>query len=375
MGNPLVELQRLGQSPWHDNIRRSQLTSGTLKRRVEAGDITGLTSNPTIFEQAIGGSADYDEALGRLARDGKTAEQIFDVLAIEDIRAAAALFQPVYERTRGDDGYVSIEVSPKLARDTARTIAEATRLWAAVDKPNLLVKIPATVEGLPAIAHCIAEGINVNVTLIFALERYDAVMDAYVLGLERRAKAGKDLSRTFSVASFFVSRVDTAVDRILEERIKSVSADRGRIERLFGQAAIANAKLAYQAWRRKFDGPRFTDLAARAARRQKPLWASTSTKNPRYLDVYYVEALVGPHTVDTMPPATIDAYRDHGRPEVRIDRDVDAARRTIDELASFDIRMDAVTRRLEDEGVAAFAKSYDSLIEVVERRRREVLGG
>jgi transaldolase len=373
MANPLIRLQQLGQSPWHDNIRRQLLTSGTLKRMADDRDITGLTSNPTIFEQAIANSNDYDDDLHRLARAGKTAEQIFDALAIDDIRNAADVFAPAFERTSGNDGYVSIEVNPRLANDTQATIQEARRLWSAVNKPNLMVKIPATPQGVPAIEQTIADGLNINVTLIFSLKRYDEVMDAYLRGLIRRLEKGQKVDRAASVASFFVSRVDTLVDKLLEEKIASGAEKKDLLQTLKGKAAIANAKLAYQEFRRKFSTEAFAGLKNHGARFQRPLWASTSTKNPAYPDLYYVEALVGPDTVDTMPPATIAAYKDHGNPEVRIDKNIDDSRRVMDQLAEVGIMMDDVTKKLEVDGVASFTKSFESLIAVVEKRRQETL--
>jgi transaldolase / glucose-6-phosphate isomerase len=374
MTNPLVEMQKLGQSPWHDNIRRKLLTSGALKKMVKDGDITGLTSNPTIFEQAIAKSDDYDDEIEKLALKGKSAEEIFDTLSIDDIRDAADVFAPVFKRTGGNDGHVSIEVAPKFAHDTQATIKEAHRLWKAVNRPNLMVKIPATPEGVPAIEQCIADGLNINVTLIFSIERYREVMDAYLAGLEKRIAAKKDVSKIASVASFFVSRVDTLVDKLLEEKIKTIGSGKaGLMEKLKGQAAIANAKLAYDEFRKKFTSERYAALAHHGARLQRPLWASTSTKNPAYPDVYYVEAMIGPDTVDTMPPATITAYKDHGRPEVRIDKDLEAALRVLDQLEEFGISMKAVTQQLETEGVASFAKSFDSLIAVVAARREAIL--
>jgi transaldolase len=369
METPLVKMQKLGQSPWHDNIHRGLLTSGKLARMISQGDITGLTSNPTIFEQAISKSSDYDESFDTAVRAGKSPEQIFDTLAIEDIRSAAQAFRPVFERTNGADGFVSIEVAPKLAHDTRATIAEAQRLWRAVDKPNLMVKIPATSEGMPAIEQSIADGLNINVTLIFALERYEQVMDAYIAGLSRRVRMNQDISRIASVASFFVSRIDTAIDKLIEEKMKALPQNAAELERLFGKAGIANAKLAYQRFLKKFSSPQFAELAKKGARKQRPLWASTSVKNPSYPDTYYVEALVGPDTVDTMPPATIEAYRDHGNPEVRVDRDLDVANEVPKRLASFRIDLGEVTRKLEDEGVASFARSFDSLIAAVAARR------
>ncbi len=370
MSHPLLVMQQLGQSPWHDNIRRDLLTSGALARMIADGEITGLTSNPTIFEQAIATSDAYDAALRALAAQGKGAEAIFDALAIEDIRNAADLFLPVYQRTGGGDGYVSIEVSPRLAHDTEGTLAEARRLWAAVARRNLMVKIPATLEGLGAIEASIADGINVNVTLIFSLERYAAVMAAYIAGLRSRAAAGREIGGIASVASFFVSRVDSAVDKLLEARLAAGAGNADALTAALGKAAIANAQLAYHDFQETFASAEFAALAVRGARRQRPLWASTSSKNARYPDIYYVEALVGPDSVDTMPPATIAAYRDHGRPEVRIDRGLEAARRTIAGLAELGIDFNGVLARLEVEGVASFAKSYESLLEVVGRRAR-----
>lgn len=375
METPLTKMQKLGQSPWHDNITRELLVTGKLAKMIADGDITGLTSNPTIFEQAISKGQEYVQTIVAAGKAGKTPDQIFDALAIEDIRAAAQAFQPVFERTQGADGFVSIEVQPKLAHDTKATIDEALRLWRAVDKPNLMVKIPATAEGIPAIEECVVQGLNINITLIFALERYEQVMDAYISGLLRRAKAGQDVSRQASVASFFVSRVDTAVDKLLEDKIKAAPQDKAKLEALMGLAAIANAKHAYQRFLKKFSGPAFAELAKKGARRQRPLWASTSTKNPRYPDIYYVEALLGPDTVDTMPPATIVAYRDHGKPEVRLDKDLGAADDAMTRLAAVGVDMRAVTKKLEDEGVASFSKSFETLLAAVTAKRDAVMKG
>jgi transaldolase/glucose-6-phosphate isomerase len=372
--NPLVQLQKLGQSPWHDNIRRDLLTSGALAKMVKAGDITGLTSNPTIFEQAISGSRAYDDAIIELALEGQSAAEIFDTLAIEDIQAAADVFAPVYKKTKGGDGYVSIEVAPNYARDTKATIAEAKRLWKTVDRPNLMVKIPATREGLPAIEQAIAEGINVNVTLIFSIQRYREVMAAFLGGLMKRARKGLPLKRVASVASFFVSRVDTLVDKKLEEKIQILEPRKASfLVTLKGKAAIANAQLAYAEFCKFFGSDDFKVLAKRGARVQRPLWASTSTKNPAYPDVYYVEALIGSDTVDTMPPATIVAYKDHGKPQARLNGDTKDAERVVEQLEEFGVLMDAVTQQLEDEGVASFNKSFDTLLAVVEARRQAVL--
>jgi transaldolase/glucose-6-phosphate isomerase len=374
MVNPLVELQRLGQSPWHDNISRGLLTSGTLEKMVAAGDITGLTSNPTIFEQAISQGEDYDDGIRALARKGKSADEIFDTLAIEDIRAAADAFAPIYKRTDGADGYVSIEVAPKFATNTDATVKEARRLWKTVARPNLMVKIPATAEGVPAIERCIADGLNINVTLIFSLARYDQVMEAYIGGLEKRAAAKKPIDRIASVASFFVSRVDSAVDKQLATKIGESGPDQqAQLRQLTGKAAIANAKLAYAAFRKKFGAERFAALARKGGRLQRPLWASTSTKNPAFPDTYYVEALVGPDTVDTMPPATIVAYKDHGAPALRLEEGLDAAAAVLQRIEDAGISIAAVTQKLEDDGVASFAKSFESLIAVVSASREALL--
>jgi len=368
--NPLLELQRLGQSPWHDNIHRGLLRSGELARLVREGDVTGLTSNPTIFDEAIAHGPEYDSELATLTAAGRPPEAIVDTLVVGDIRTAADAFLPLFQRTRRADGYVSIEVGPTLAHDTAATIRDARRLWRAVNRPNLMVKVPATEAGLPAIEECIAAGINVNVTLIFALRRYAEVIDAYLRGLTRRLEAGMRVDRIASVASFFVSRVDTAVDRLLEDRIGAAAGERrAQLERLRGKAAIAQAKLAYVVFRERFMGEEFVLLAREGARPQRPLWASTSTKNPAFPDVYYVEALIGPDTVNTMPPATLRAYKDHGHPEDRLGQALDRARGVIAQLAQFGIDMEAVTQRLETEGVAAFTHSWQSLLDTVTRRR------
>jgi transaldolase / glucose-6-phosphate isomerase len=373
VGSTLETLQELGQSPWLDFITRALLRSGKLAEMVRAGHVTGLTSNPTIFDQAIAKSADYDDALATLVRAGKPAPGIVDALTIEDVRAAADVFAPVYARTKRADGYVSIEIDPTLAHDAAGTVREAKRIWRAVNRPNLLVKIPATRAGVTAIEETIASGINVNVTLIFSLARYGEVMDAYVRGLTSRLEAGTRVDRIASVASFFVSRVDSAVDRLIDERVGAVAGEaRVALERLRGKAAIANAKLAYAAFREHF-GDRFALLAREGARPQRPLWASTSTKNPAYPDVYYVEALIGTDTVNTLPPATLEAYLDHGHPERRLEAGLDRAREVLAQLAHAGIDLDKVTERLETEGVAAFVASYRSLVDTVTVRREAAL--
>ena len=370
----LRDLQELGQSIWLDTIHRGMITSGTLARMVRAGDITGLTSNPTIFEQAIARSTDYDATLFALVRAGRAVDAIVDALTITDIQAAADLFRPVYTRTKRADGYVSIEIAPALAHDTAGTTREVARIWRAVNRQNLMVKIPGTKAGLPAITASIAAGINVNVTLIFSIGRYKEVIEAYIAGLTHRLEAGKSIDRITSVASFFVSRLDTAVDRMLDERVGTVSgAQRTAIEQLRGKAAIANTKLAYAHFREVFENDRFAVLARSGARPQRPLWASTSTKNPAYPDIYYVEALIGQNTVNTLPLTTLEAYKDHGVPELRIDFALDRARSVLAQLDHLGIRLDDVTERLERDGVRAFADSYTSLKSVVAARREAVL--
>ena len=308
MMNPVQQVQRLGQSIWYDNIRRGLIVSGELQRLVDIG-VSGLTSNPTIFEKAIAGSTDYDDALLELAAIGEGPQEVFESLGMEDIRATADLLRPIYERTECADGYASFEVNPHLAHDTEGTIAEAKRLFAALDRPNVMVKVPATPEGIPAIRYLIGDGININVTLIFSLDAYDGVSEAYIQGLEDLAKSGGEVGKVASVASFFVSRVDTAVDALLEEGIRE---GREGLEELLGQAAVANAKLAYHAFQARFGDARFAALKEKGARVQRPLWASTGTKNPAYSDVLYVETLIGRDTVNTMPEATLTALLEHG---------------------------------------------------------------
>ncbi len=368
--NPLLVLQRLGQSPWHDGIHRGLLRSGELARQVRDGDVTGLTSNPAVVDQAIAQEAEYDAALSSLVAGGRTPEAIVEALIVDDVRAAAEVFLPVFERTRRAAGYVSIAVAPTLAHDTAATLREARRLWRAVNRPNLMIEIPATPEGIPAVEECIAAGINVNVTLLFSLRRYGEVIDAFLRGLTRRLEAGVRVDRIASVASFFVRRLDTAVDRLLAERMGAAAGERrAQLERLRGKAAIAQAKLAYVAFRERFGGEAFALLAREGARPQRPLWASTSTTNPAYPEIYYVEALIGPDTVHAMTPATLRAYKTHGHPEDRLGQAVDRGRAMLAQLAQFGIDMDAVSRRLEAEGVASFTRAWQSLLDTVARRR------
>ncbi|MFN8475395.1 MAG: transaldolase [Anaerolineae bacterium] len=367
--NTVEQLHTVGQSIWYDNIQRSLLTNGELAGMVRRNEIRGVTSNPTIFMNAITKSSDYDTGLVPLAHAGDRAEDIFWSLAVEDIQAAADLFGPLYEASTGGDGYVSLEVSPYLAKDTAATLAEARRLWARVNRPNLMVKIPATREGIPAIADAIAAGINVNVTLIFSRDRYLDVMDAYLRGLEARAAQGEPVASIASVASFFVSRVDTKVDAHLAEIAQEAGPEAEKATRLLGKAAIANARLAYADFKQVFGDERFKALQARGARVQRPLWASTGTKNAAYSDVMYVEELIGPDTVNTVPPQTLAAFLDHGRVRLTLEEHLDAARQDLDDLAALGISMENVTRELEEEGVQSFADAFTALLNAVEARR------
>ena len=361
--NRIQQLAELGQSIWYDNIRRALLDDGGLAALVEAG-VMGVTSNPSIFEKAIAGSADYDDALGELAPTDMAVTEIYEALALEDIQRAADVLRPVYDRTGGVDGYVSLEVSPSLAHDTEATVAEARRLYALLDRANVLIKVPATPAGIPAIKALIGEGININVTLMFSLDHYDAVAEAYIAGLEKLAASGRDLSKAASVASFFVSRVDTLVDRALDE-----VGD----QELQGKIAIANAKVAYARFHEVFGGERWERLAALGARVQRPLWASTSTKNPRYPDTMYVDALIGPDTVNTVPPATVDAFLDHGKVALSLEAGLDEARDQLARLAELGIDLDAITEQLQEDGVVSFANAFDSLMEGVAAKRERLL--
>ncbi len=384
----LHQLAKLGQAIWFDYIRRSFLASGDLQALIDEG-LRGVTSNPSIFEKAIAGSADYDDALQRLVEEGKTVEEIYEALTLEDIQRAADLLRPVYDETDGADGYVSLEVSPSLAYDTEGTIAEARRLFAALDRPNVMIKVPATPDGIPAIETLIGDGINVNVTLIFSLAHYEVVAKAYIAGLEKLAanggdpstglrraqssRSGRGLSKVASVASFFVSRVDAAVDRQLDELIRQSPIS--NIQSLQGKIAIANAKAAYARFSQIFSAPRWERLEAKGARVQRPLWASTSTKNPLYPDTLYVDGLIGSDTVNTVPPATLNAFRDHGTVALTLESDVDEARAQLAHLAEVGVHLDAVTQQLQDEGVAKFAKSFEALMASIAEKREQLLAG
>jgi len=375
--NPLVEVEKLGQSIWYDNIRRLLIVNGDIAGKIANDDLRGITSNPTIFEKAIAGSADYNDAMQKLIAEGKSVNDIYESLAIEDIQRAADLFKPVYERTNKLDGYVSLEVSPLLARDTAGTVAEAKRLWAALNRPNVCIKIPATPEGIPAIRQAIAAGININVTMIFALENYEQVADAFISGLEDRDAAGLPVDHVASVASVFVSRIDSAIDAQLEARIRDAKddAEKAAITALLGKAAIANAKIQYQRFKEIFASERFAKLKAKGAQVQRPLWASTGTKNPAYSDVLYVDSLIAPQTVNTIPPATYTAFRDHGTVALTIETGLDEAKADLARLAEIGISLEAVCQKLQDDGVKAFADSFDSLMQTIQSKQAAMTSG
>ncbi len=371
--NPLKSLGALGQSVWLDYIRRNELTSGHLKELIDNDGVSGVTSNPTIFEKAIAGSTDYDAEIRKLVEAGEVTAVIFETLETQDIRAAADLFRPLYDRTEGRDGFVSIEVAPTLARNTKGTIEEAHRLWKEVDRPNILVKVPGTAEGLPAIEQLLAEGININITLLFANERYEEVAWAYVSALEKRVREGKPVDRIASVASFFVSRIDTLADTQLDAKVAAAKSanEKQSLEALRGKTAIANAKFAYVKFKEICAGPRFQALARKGARVQRMLWASTGTKNPQYSDTLYVDTLIGPDTINTMPVATMNAYRDHGKPRTTIEEGLDDARKTLQQLAAAGIDLAAITRKLEDQGVDSFAKDYEKLLAALAEKRKQ----
>ena len=358
------------QSLWLDDISRTMLQTGALEKQITQDGIRGVTSNPTIFEKAIASGKAYDDQVADLIRAGKSSGEIFEAVEVDDIRDACDLFADLYKASGGQDGYVSIEVAPEFARDTEGTIAEARRLWTSVDRPNLMVKIPGTAEGIPAIKQALTDGISINVTLLFSVERYADVANAYVEALETRHAAGQSIETLASVASFFVSRVDTLIDGQLGEKIKGgdpeVAEKAGALE---GKIAVANAKLAYQKFLEIFESERFAPLRAAGGNVQRPLWASTGTKNPNYSDVLYVESLIGPDTVNTMPGKTIEAFVDHGRITRSVDTGVAEARDAVAKLAEVGIDLRAATAQLEDEGIASFAKSFDSLISGVEGKR------
>ncbi len=371
VANPLQQLAAMGQSVWYDNISREILTDGTLASLVGADEVRGVTSNPAIFEKAIGGGRAYDADIRRLKQAGASTVEIYEALAVADIRAGADLLRPVFDRTAGADGYISLEVAPDLADDAEATVRDALRLHARLERPNVMIKIPATQAGVAAIEACTAKGLCINVTMMFALRHYDAVADAYLRGLERRLAEGGDVQRVHSVASVFVSRFDSLVDKELEARAAGGARD---LEGLQGKAALANARLTYQRFRQTFAGSRWEGLRARGARLQRPLWASTSTKNPAYRDVLYAEQLIGPDTVDTMPPQTLTAFRDHGVVARTVDQGVEEARQTAAALAAAGIDLEAVGERLQRDGVALFAAAFQKMLDELDAKARQLAG-
>jgi transaldolase len=377
MANPLRELERYGQSIWYDSLRRGLIQSGELERYVREDGLKGLTTNPAIYEKAIGSTRDYDaELAGLLVRGDLDAKAVYEQLAIHDIQAAADLLRPVYDAASRRDGYVSLEVSPFAARDPGATLAEARRLWRTLDRENVMIKVPGTPQALPAIRRLLAEGVNVNVTLLFSRAAYRDVAQAHLAALEERAGRGEDVSRIGSVASFFVSRIDTAVDARLDAIAASDApeATRRRARALRGRVAIANAKLAYQDWLALVATPRWQRLREAGAMPQRLLWASTGTKDPTYRDVYYVEELIGADTVDTVPPATFEAFRDHGRVAPTLEAGVEDARVAIAELAALGVSLDDVTERLLEDGVRLFAEPFAKLVATIEARRGPATG-
>jgi len=374
MTNPLLQLKALGQSVWYDNIDRSQLVSGQFKRLLDEDGICGVTANPTIFEKSISSGHAYDEQINQLIREGKSTNEIYEALIIQDIRTVADILRPIYDSANRQDGLVSLEVSPDLAHDTEGTLSEVRRFWKMVDRPNLMIKIPGTPEGIPAVLQALTEGINVNITLIFSISTYRQVAEAFISALEARRTAGEDISHMASVASFFVSRVDTLVDKLLEDKIKATSdpAEQQHLKSLEGKAAIANARLVYQDFKKIFNTPRFAALKQASAYVQRPLWASTSTKNPAYRDVLYAEELIGPDTVDTMPLETIENFRDHGRVRLSIEDNLEEAHQVLDDLEKIGIHYDQVTKQLQDEGVQKFADSFHTLFEGIAEKRKAI---
>jgi transaldolase len=364
--NPLIELHAYGQSFWYDNIQRRFLLDGTLQNLIEVDGLRGMTSNPTIFEKAISSGDEYDEQLNEVLKKSRDLQVIYEALALTDIRLACDLFADLYQKSKGGDGYVSLEVSPHLAHYDERTVAEARRLFAAVDRPNVMIKVPATPQGVPAIRQLISEGVNINVTLMFSMHHYEAVARAYLDGLRKRARRGQDLDHVASVASFFVSRVDTAVDKILAD------IDDPAASTLLGKTAIANSKIVYQRFKELFHGEDFDELNAKGAAVQRLLWASTSTKNPDYPDTLYVDGLIGPETVNTMPPKTIDAFRDHGHLSQSLEEDVEEAQLILDNLVELGIDLDDVTEQLQEDGVKSFSRSFDQLIEALSQKVSEI---
>ncbi|MDC4205960.1 MAG: transaldolase [Candidatus Manganitrophus sp.] len=372
--NPIKELQKQGQSLWLDHLNRPLITSGALQRLIDEG-LTGLTSNPTIFEKAIGESADYDEEIRRLVSERKEVSEIVDTLTIKDIQMAADLFRPIYERTNGQDGFVSIELNPALAHQTEATIAAAKALHPRLDRPNVMIKVPATEEGIPAIEALTAEGISINITLLFSLERYAQVASAYIAGIKSRLQQGRPVASIRSVASVFVSRIDTAVDRLLEARIleAGVEAERAAFKALLGKAGISNAKMIYQKFKEIFKGPDFLEIQNQGVSLQRVLWGSTETKNPHYSDLLYVEGLIGPETINTVPPATLAAFKDHGKVRPSLEENLGEARETLQKLSAIGIHLQQVTHQLQEEGVKSFSESFEKLTARLTEKRRNML--
>lgn len=370
--NNIQILTGIGQSIWLDYISRSLITSGELQSLLDAG-VRGMTSNPTIFEKAITGSLDYDDSIKRLVQRGKSIEEIYSALTLDDIQKAADLMRPIYNQSVGGDGYVSLEVNPNLAHDTQSTLEEAQSLWKLVDRPNLMIKIPGTREGIPATTQAIAAGINVNVTLIFSIDRYIEVLEAFMIGIEKRLSNGLPIEHIASVASFFISRIDSKVDNRLAELIKNDNTDAGRVEKLQGRAAVANARLSYSHFLQTLESERYKGLLSQGAHIQRPLWASTSTKNPSYPDIKYVQELIAPNTVNTLPLATLLAFLDHGDPGITIEQQLEHEIWVLESLAELGIDMPAITNELEEEGVAAFVKSFESLLRSIEIKHHVLL--
>jgi len=367
--NPLLSLEAFGQSVWLDYLSRESLNNGEIQGLIDKDGISGLTSNPSIFEKAITGSQDYDNTIQSLALEGHSVEEIYEALTIADIQQAADLFRPIYDRQDGSDGFVSLEVSPKLAHETASSIAEGRKLWAAVNRPNLLIKVPGTKEGLPVIQQLVGEGINVNITLLFGLSRYQEVADAYLAGLEMLAAQGKPLNHITSVASFFLSRIDALIDPTLDELRHKGGEVAEIVAGLHGQVAIASAKVAYQMYQEIFTGERFQKLSELGAHSQRLLWASTGTKNPDYSDVMYIEALIGSDTINTIPIDTLNAYRDHGKPVSRLEEGTQQAYQVLNGLDQAGVDLDAMTQQLEDEGVAKFTQAYSQLVAALQEKK------
>jgi len=373
--NPLHALHEQGQSVWLDYIRRGIIGNGELKTMMAEYDLRGVTSNPSIFEEAMGKSDDYDDELEQLAADGVEAGAAFEQMAVKDIQATCDVFRPIYDAADGHDGFVSLEVSPLLADDAERTMDEARKLWKLVDRPNLMIKVPGTTAGIPAVETLLAEGLNINITLLFSIRGYEAVMEAYLRGLEHCVEQGRPVDRAASVASFFVSRVDASVDAALEKIVAQGGPNAEKAKGVMGRAAIANAKMAYARFTQVFAGERWERLKAKGARVQRPLWASTSTKNPAYRDTIYVEELVGPETVNTVPLATLKAFADHGQVRRTVDLELDRARADLATLQELGIDLDAITEQLQVEGVEKFAKSFRQMIETVGEKLTRVAQG